>query len=441
MNYSKFRSLRTVILIAAIAAGLTSCKDDDGIPPDGPDTDKDGNSLIVTPQDLDFPAAGGSKTIQITANVEWKIVSSDQSWCNLSTLSGMNDASITVNVAAHTGTSDRNAALTISNSTYGLSKTITVTQQGKPSSNDQYDIYVAGNNKDGYATYWKNGVAFVNTNVQDTYKAIAVSNGDVYTLYGKQGGSSGVDFYYCKNNGTPVTISGGYIASNIAVSNNTVYVSGSAPGNKAMYWVNGTATMLSAPNSTYSFANEITISNGNVYIAGEIGYSSSPAYYAAGYWRNGSAVTVEGGSIGNNAFAYCIDVSGNDVYLGGSKTDGTKRATYWKNGNAVRLNNSGGASEVSRIAVSNNGDIHAVGYHGRGQWHVTHWKNDVEYFVFNTGNTNPTTLPSTRVYLVGDDVWIRAAIGDVNYYWKNGVEAKFIEESGAIAMDVVAVPR
>ena len=134
--------------------------------------------LKVEPEKLHFNFGEASNTIQIETEIDWWI-ESNQSWCTLSSLSGMGNATITVSVTANTNPTERTAILTISSKSHKGTQKITVTQAGGPS----YDIYVAGQNAEGYATYWKNGVAYVNKNLQDSYIAIAVSDGgDVYMV-------------------------------------------------------------------------------------------------------------------------------------------------------------------------------------------------------------------------------------------------------------------
>jgi len=95
----------------------------------GPVTDSYGNSIDASPVTLDFQTGGGSKTIQITANVTWQIVS-DQSWCSVSVGSGSGNATVNVSAAANSGDADRIAILTVSNTEYELNQYVTVTQQG-----------------------------------------------------------------------------------------------------------------------------------------------------------------------------------------------------------------------------------------------------------------------------------------------------------------------
>ena len=70
----------------------------------------------------------GSKSFSIESNVSWE-VSSDQSWCTVSPKSGSNGGTVTVNVTANTGSTERTATVTVKGG--GITRTVTVTQAGE----------------------------------------------------------------------------------------------------------------------------------------------------------------------------------------------------------------------------------------------------------------------------------------------------------------------
>ena len=76
---------------------------------------------------LEFTSEGGIKSFKITTNTSWT-VSSDQTWCTLSTTSGSYDVSIKVMVAENMTTSDRTATITVKAELGEL--TVKVTQIG-----------------------------------------------------------------------------------------------------------------------------------------------------------------------------------------------------------------------------------------------------------------------------------------------------------------------
>jgi len=315
------------------------------------------------------------------------------------------------------------------------------TKDQDPMSNKQkYDIYVAGNN-DGYATYWKNGAAFVNENVKGDYFAIAVENGDVYTLC-----NSGGKYSYYKNNETPVMLTGG-TANSITVSNGNVYVTGYIPftsssGDRAVYWLNGVLNNLNAGGGIASQSYSTSISDGNVYIAGYINYRYSGgniisgAYSSAVYWKNGSLVTLTGGW-GNNAQAHSIYVSGNDIHIAGfEQISGGVFVTYWENGTPYTfndINTSDLSTCASAIAVSANGDVHIVSDYYNFGYKYTYWKNGIE-----TDLNIYKPQKRLRLAVAGNDVYITGGFSDGKYL-KNGKLEDFTDTTGGVALAITTV--
>ena len=129
--------------------------------PLGPVVDPHGNSIDASPAALNFTASGGSKSLQITANVSWQI-SSDQSWCSVSASSGTGNSSINVSASANESYSSRTAMLSISNSEFGLNKKVAVTQSGvDPSSVIIYASYSGNDSNNGKS--WSTAVKNIST--------------------------------------------------------------------------------------------------------------------------------------------------------------------------------------------------------------------------------------------------------------------------------------
>lgn len=76
--------------------------------------------------DKDGNAAEG-RTVGVASTIDW-LVSSDKEWCTVTPLSVRGNATLTVNVTANTGFTDRTAVLTLKGVYDDLSKTVTVTQ-------------------------------------------------------------------------------------------------------------------------------------------------------------------------------------------------------------------------------------------------------------------------------------------------------------------------
>lgn len=83
--------------------------------------------LKLNKNDMSFVAAGGSDSFTITCNTSWT-VTSDQSWCTVSSSSGSDSGSITVYVSENTSIDSLSATITVKAG--DLSQTISVTQAG-----------------------------------------------------------------------------------------------------------------------------------------------------------------------------------------------------------------------------------------------------------------------------------------------------------------------
>ena len=82
-------------------------------------------SLAVSPTSLSFTSASGSSNVTITSNVSWT-ASANQTWITVSPVSGSNNASLLVSVAANTGTAARSGTVTVAGG--GITRTVTVSQ-------------------------------------------------------------------------------------------------------------------------------------------------------------------------------------------------------------------------------------------------------------------------------------------------------------------------
>lgn len=226
-----------------------------------------------------------------------------------------------------------------------------------------HDVYVAGEEWDPpnptVAKYWKNGVPVVLQDGQGAW-AILVVGSDVYVA-GSRYKTTQIDpthsvvnrvAMYWKN-GVPVELTGGLApaeAYSIFVSKTgDIYVGGWAcatmdPGcARATYWKNDVPTQLTdtpdtdivsilvsgtdiyaAGNQNNSLAvvwknqeltplpsdfgpsgaNQIALSDGDVYVAG--GYYGATGKAVAGYWKNGVVQPITNGT--NHASAYAIAV-------------------------------------------------------------------------------------------------------------------------------------
>jgi hypothetical protein len=177
----------------------------------------------------------------------------------------------------------------------------------------------------------------------------------------------------------------------------------------------------------------------NVYIAGW----DSNGRSIARIWNNNVIQDLSNGQ--NDARAYAVTVSGNDVYVSGIADDGLD-AILWKNGNAQVLMNGGPihdgmtGADAKSIIVSGS-DVYVAGtiwavVHLGGSSEAVLWKNGVTQ-ILGQGWAN-------SVFVSGNDVYVAGFIFNTNSIpsgaalWKNGIaeyigpgEAKSVFVSGS----------
>jgi hypothetical protein len=205
-------------------------------------------------------------------------------------------------------------------------------------------VYVTGSvyNSNGLdvATVWKNGVAtHLSDGTQNAYiAAIAISNGDVY-LAGADGPSGKI----WKNGvATTVTYPGSAVVSlsSITVHGDNVYAAGYVKGGGAAYWKDNTPTLLT--NTFNSYASSIAVTDNSIYVSGNI---DNVGQNEPSIWIDDNPEQWQT-SFSSTNFAAGLAVNGHDVYLAGSL--GTY-AGYWRNGVAVQLASNGSANAIALV--------------------------------------------------------------------------------------------
>ncbi len=83
--------------------------------------------LSVFPASLTFIGTGETKSAAVTSNVSWT-VTDDQTWITVSPGSGTNNGTVSITCTANTGSSSRSGTVTLAGG--GISKTVSVTQEG-----------------------------------------------------------------------------------------------------------------------------------------------------------------------------------------------------------------------------------------------------------------------------------------------------------------------
>ncbi|MDA9360649.1 hypothetical protein N9R15_02580 [Flavobacteriaceae bacterium] len=157
------------------------------------------------------------------------------------------------------------------------------------------------------------------------------------------------------------------------ISGYDIFIAGTSETEGAVYWVNGQKNAL----NVNSFASDITVDNGKVFVSG-YAYGSG-----AQYWEINGQNIIQNDLPGFEGEAQSIVVKDNSVYVGGyySHADGMSGAygCYWKDG--VKYKNSGGGDHAAYgIAVQSNGDVLTAGYFLNGHHYVipAYWKNNTK---------------------------------------------------------------
>ncbi len=103
----------------------------------GSDSNEEGGVVIgksilnATPSSINIAADGSQQTLTITANCDWTISGATQ-WLTISTLSGNNNATITLSATQNTSIESRSCTLSLIGG--NLKHTITVKQNGASAS-------------------------------------------------------------------------------------------------------------------------------------------------------------------------------------------------------------------------------------------------------------------------------------------------------------------
>jgi len=157
------------------------------------------------------------------------------------------------------------------------------------------------------------------------------------------------------------------------ISGYDIFIAGTSETEGAVYWVNGQKNAL----NVNSFASDITVDNGKVFVSG-YAYGSG-----AQYWEINGQNIIQNDLPGFEGEGQSILVKDNSVYVGGyySHADGMSGAygCYWKDG--VKYKNSGGGDHgATGIAVKSNGDVLTAGYFLNGHHYQipAYWKNNTK---------------------------------------------------------------
>ena len=227
-------------------------------------------TLTVSPSSLSYVAAGESKTVTVTSNTSWTATSS-ANWLTVSPASGSNNGTITAVAAANTSSSQRSATITVSGS--GVTRTVSVTQDGATSV-PTYTITAIANNN-AYGTVSGGGTYQEGETVTLTATA---NNGYVFTSW-NNGSTANPLIFTATGNAT-------YIATFENENNVTMYTITVESSNNQMGTVTGggrfaagtTITIEALPNEHFRFVHW---QDGNTDNPREITVNSSATYTAS----------------------------------------------------------------------------------------------------------------------------------------------------------------
>ena len=198
-----------------------------------------------------------------------------------------------------------------------------------------------------------------------------------------------------------------------------IFIAGTSEIEGAVYWVNGQKNAI----DVNSFASDITVDNGKVFVSGYT-YGST-----AKYWEINGQNIIQNNLPGFEGEAQSILVKDNSVYVGGyySHADGISGAygCYWKDG--VKYKNSApGDHAVSGIAVKSNGDVLTAGYFVNANHYVipAYWKNNTKANLPKDGYDGEAVtvkLKSNGTAVYGGTVTVQRFFGDADVpaYWVN----------------------
>ncbi len=264
------------------------------------------------------------------------------------------------------------------------------------------DIYLAGSRKVSTAgslsvpVYWKNGVMSDLSSdpaVLSVATDIFIQNQNIY-IVGNERNEDGVSVAKLWINAEVTDLSDGIVdagATGVFVQNGTIHVVGwqntSAvnTAQKAIHWTNGVPQELPSYDSK-STAFDVEVSNGNVFISGVLELDNGQ--YKSILWKNGEPLYTSPSV--ENLQANKMSISGGDVYMAGSYGSSGCTACYWKNGSLNELCPVYASDDIqesaSSICVANN-DIYAVGIGSNSTstgFIGMYWKNGVPHGLSNS---------------------------------------------------------
>jgi LruC domain-containing protein len=207
------------------------------------------------------------------------------------------------------------------------------------------------------------------------------------------------------------------------------YYNTGAPGAKdvAAYWKDDAAGLVPLYDLNTAHATSVFVSGTDVYAAGF--YKNSKGNRAAAYWKNGQLKDLysDTTTIGHQAQANAIAVSGSNVYVAGWVDEGTKSAVVWKIDAAESMEKvvlySADIAEAFGVTASG-ADVYVSGYYTSSDREVScWWKNDAagkkDLYTENYSEGLAIAVSGTDVYVAG--YYMPVGGTATACYWKNNL--------------------
>lgn len=199
--------------------------------------------------------------------------------------------------------------------------------------------------------------------------------------------------------------------------------------NKPFYLKDGKEMMLAYKGNVSATANDIFVSDANVYVVGFINSDLTWQYLprTAVLWKNGIIQNLEMPAATLRSEARAVFVSGNDVYVAGRHQKAWENwvACVWKNGKVINVTDGSNMARLYDIYVLGN-DIYATGYEINDEIGTQgkYWKNGTPTVLENKNTEN---IVPNQITVLGNDIYVIGSgfggIGQTVQYWKNGKQS------------------
>lgn len=362
-------------------------------------------------------------------------VSSSQSWCTVIREDDDLDM-FTIYAAENTSTTSSPQDATITVKANEAEYSFTVSQRKV-----EYDVYLAGYTAVGTITtaiFWKNGEQVSLTDGTNPAQGLSIfvdDNDHVYVSGHEKVGNYHVPKYWKDNASGEVMLTKDDDARDsyaraIYVSDGVVYVAGDVKQNVSgypsipQYWTDNNPTILPTSNRTTGsgYAYDIYVENGTVYTAGYYAAPSSVSH--AVYWENQTEHILNTMGTG---YARGIYVYDGMPYIGGTIMANYLTSVYYWIGDTqytVEVAVTGVSYEINDICVAD-GDVYVCGtdtriVSGAGLSTATYWR-DTQRVTLGDGVTNSY---AKGICVIGDNVYVSGYETGETYstpcYWING---------------------